>query len=61
LGDHGESPAPFLVEALELDLGRVGIQGGVDRLQIAGDLLTLAAGDVFQAVADQMNLMPTSA
>ncbi len=56
LGDHREPGAPLLVERLELGLGLVGVDGGVDRLQIAGDLLALAPRHVLQAEADQVNL-----
>ena len=55
LGDDREPLAPLLVEGLELGLGLVGVLGGVDRLQVAGDLLALAAGHVLQAVADQVH------
>ena len=55
LGDHREPLAPFLVEALELGLGGVGVDGGVDRFEVAGDLLALAPRHVAQAVADEVN------
>ena len=48
LGDDREPLAPLLVEALELLLGGVGVQRGVDRLQISGDLLALTPWHVFQ-------------
>jgi len=57
LGDDREALPPLLVEGLELGLGLVGVEGGVDRFQIAGDLLTLAPRDVLEAVADQMRVM----
>ena len=53
LGDDRESLPPFLVESLELGLGGVGVQGSVDRLEVSGDLLALAAWHVFQGVADE--------
>ncbi|MGO9901464.1 MAG: hypothetical protein ACLP0J_17675 [Solirubrobacteraceae bacterium] len=37
-----------LVEGLELGLGLVGVEGGVDRFQVAGDLLTLRRGTYFK-------------
>ena len=55
LGDDREPLTPLLVEGLELGLGLVGVDGGVDRLQVAGDLLTLAARHVLEAVADQVH------
>jgi hypothetical protein len=55
LGDHREPLIPFLVEALELELGGVGVERGVDRLEIAGDPLALAARHVLQAVADEVH------
>jgi len=55
LRDHGEALPPLLVEALELRVGVVSVQGGVDRFEVAGDLLALAPGHVLQAVADQMD------
>ena len=51
----GNRLAPLLVEGLELGLRLVGVLSGVDRLQVAGDLLALPAGHVLQAVADQMH------
>jgi hypothetical protein len=60
LGDDRETLAPLLIEGLQLGVRLVGIDGGVDRFQVAGDLLTLAARDVLEAVADQMNVMGTS-
>jgi hypothetical protein len=51
----------LLLEDLERRHGSVGVQGGVDRLEITGDLFALAAPDEPQAVADQMHVMPTSA
>jgi hypothetical protein len=47
--------APLLVEGLELLLGAVGVDSGVDRLEVPGDLLALAPRDVLEAVADQVN------
>jgi hypothetical protein len=47
--------APLLIEALELGLSGVGVDGGVDRLQISGDLLALAPRHVLQAVAQEMD------
>ena len=61
LGDHGEPLAPLLVEGLELGVGLVGVLGGIDRLQVAGDLLALTPGDVAQTCPDEVNVMPTSA
>ena len=56
----GNRCAPLLIERLELGLGLVGVDGGVDRLEVAGDLLALAAGHVLQDVADQVHVMATS-
>jgi hypothetical protein len=39
----------------------IGVDGGVDRLQVRRDGGELAARHVFQAVADQVDFMPTSA
>jgi hypothetical protein len=61
LGDDRESGAPRLVERLELGLGLVGIDSGVDRFQIAGDLLALTPGHVSQNRADQVHVVGTSA
>ena len=36
-------------------VGSVGVDGGVDRLEVAGDLLALASGEVLEAVADQVH------
>jgi hypothetical protein len=55
LGDHGEPLAPLLIEGLELCLGLLGVDGGVDRLEVAGDLLALAPRDVLQRGADEMH------
>ena len=55
MGDHREPLPPLLIEGLELGLGGVGVDGGVDRLQIPGDLLALAPRDVLQRRADQMH------
>jgi hypothetical protein len=55
LGDDREPLAPFLVEALELALGSVGVDRGVDRLEVAGELLALAARHVPQAQADEVH------
>src|SRR5262249_30428340 len=55
LRDHGEAGPPRVVERLERRLGGVSIGGGVDRLQVAGDLLALAPGHVLEAVPDQMD------
>jgi hypothetical protein len=51
---------PFLVEALELGLRRIGVEGRVDRFEVAGDVFALPSGHVFEAVADQMDVMGTS-
>jgi hypothetical protein len=48
LGDHRKPSAPFLIEGLELLVGVVGVDRGVDRLEVARDLLALAARDVLQ-------------
>ncbi len=61
LGDYREPGAPFLVEGLELGLGVIGVDRGVDRFEVAGDLLTLPARHIFQRRADQVHFMPTSA
>ena len=45
----------FSSKRLERRLGGVGVDGGVDRLQVAGDLLALAARHVLEAVADQVH------
>ncbi len=45
----------IVVKALELMVGVVSVDSGVDRFQIAGHVSELAAGHVFQAVADQMH------
>jgi hypothetical protein len=42
-------------------VGLVGVLGGVDRLEVPGDLLALAPRDVLQRRADQMDVMGTSA
>ena len=55
LGDHRKPLSPFLIEALELLGSGVGVDRVVDRLEVPGDLLALAARHVLQAVADQMN------
>ena len=55
LSDDREPGAPLLVERLELGLGLVGVLGGVDRFEVAGDLLALAAGHVLHRSANQMN------
>ena len=55
LGDDREPGAPLLIERFELGVGLVGILGGVDRLQIAGDLLAFAAGHVLEACANQVH------
>ena len=55
LGDDREARALLLIEALELDLGGVCVGGGVDRLEVAGDLLALAPRNVFQAQSDEVN------
>ena len=49
LGYDREPLAPLLVEGLELGVRLVGIDGGVDRFQVASDLLALTPRDVFQA------------
>jgi hypothetical protein len=48
LGDDREPLTPLLVEALELGLGGVGVDGGVDRLEVPRHLLALATRHVFQ-------------
>ena len=55
LGDHREPLPPLLVEALELGLGGVSVDRGVDRFEIARDLLTLAARHVLEAVANEVH------
>src|SRR5215204_2850309 len=52
---HGEPLTPLLVEALERVLGGVGVDGCVDRLQVAGDLLAFPPRDVVQAEANEVN------
>ena len=51
----GNRGPPFLVEALELLVGVIGVDRGVDRLEVPGDVGELAAGHVFQAVADEVH------
>ena len=51
----GNRCAPLLVEALEFELGGVGVDGGVDRFEVPGDLLALASRHVLQAVAHEVN------
>src|SRR5437016_9260727 len=46
---------PVVVEALERRLGGVGVDGGVDRLQVARHLLPLPARHVLEAVPDQVH------
>jgi hypothetical protein len=41
--------------------GRLGRRGGADLAQLGGDRGGVAAGDRAQAVADEVNVMPTSA
>ena len=55
LRDHREARSPFVVEGLERRLGGVGVDGGVDRLQVASDLLALPPRHVLEAVPDQMD------
>jgi hypothetical protein len=60
LRDDREPLPPFLVEALELRLRGIGVEGGVDRLEVPGDLFALPARHVLEAVANQMHVMGTS-
>ena len=46
---------PLSRQSLELGLRGVRVDRGVDRLQVARDLLTLAPRDVFEAVTDQVH------
>jgi hypothetical protein len=55
LGDDREPFSPGLVEALELGLGGGGVDGRVDRLELAGDPLALAPRDVLQPAATEMD------
>jgi hypothetical protein len=55
LADHGQLLPPLLLERLERVQCRVGVDRGVDRPQILGDLLVLTAWHVLQAVTDQMH------
>src|SRR6266508_2153729 len=52
--DHREARSPRVVEGLERRLGGVGIDGGVDRLQVASDLLPLPPRHVLEAMPDQV-------
>ena len=52
---HREPLAPLVVEALERCLGGVCVDGGVDRLEVARDLLALAARHVLQAMAQEVD------
>jgi len=61
LGDDREPLPPLLVERFERRVGGVGVQRGVDRFEVSCDLLALPPGHVFEAVANQMNVMPISA
>src|SRR4051794_18970748 len=51
----GKPGCPLLVEGLERRLGGVGVDGGVDRFEVAGDLLALAPRQVAQRVADEVH------
>jgi hypothetical protein len=55
LRDHREARSPLVVEGLERGLGGVRVDGGVDRLQVARDLLPLPPRHVLEAVPDQMH------
>src|SRR4051794_5692357 len=55
LGDHWEPRAPFLVEGFERPVGGVGVDGRIDRFEVAGDLLALAPRDVLETVPDEVN------
>lgn len=52
---------PVLGEGLELGLGGADGRRGVDPFQVLGDGLPVLPRRIAETVADQMNVMPTSA
>src|SRR5439155_4250319 len=51
LADHRVTLAPFALELSERVGGRVGVDRGVDRLQVLGDLAAVLVGDEAERLA----------